>query len=387
MKFHINILCLILLSITIYAQTSDIPYTIRWSELPLLPPVGGQLESYGVAGPYTGMSNNALIVAGGSNFPEPRWETWKMFHNNIWVLVIKEVNKYKWIDGGNLPFSAGYGACVSTSYDVLCMGGCDNSKVYDNVFLLFFDVTSGEVKYTALPSLPSPCCNMYAALIGNMVYVAGGQSGLDLSTTMTNFWRADISGIKEGHLSWEKLPSWPGPSRAFNLTVAQKNREGTTCIYVISGRRESNNSTVENLRDVYEFNPVRYNLSLNGKSTQTVWRRMTDAPHCVMDGTAAAVGNRFIGVFGGADVAVDISDSLKRIQPLFSKVTFAFDTYKNKWYQTGSSPMNHVTTTAVSWGNKIIIPCGEIKPRTRTPEILVATPVLKGNRFGGIKTI
>ena len=241
----------------IHSQTPDIPYTISWAELPSLPAVGGQAESYGVAGPYTGIHNNALIIAGGSNFPEPRWETSKTFHNTIFVLVKEGENKYKWIRGGQLPFSAAYGACVSTSSGVLCMGGYDNTEVYDNVFLLSFDAASGKVKYTALPPLPSPCCNTYAALIGSVVYVAGGQSGPDLNTAMTNFWRADISGIKKGKLIWEKLPSWPGPSRAFNLTVAQKNRE-SECIYVISGRRASANSNAENLQDVYEFNPDVY---------------------------------------------------------------------------------------------------------------------------------
>jgi solute:Na+ symporter, SSS family len=386
MKVQITILCLILSSMTIYAQTPDAPYTLSWSELPSLPPVGGQPGAYGVAGPYTGIHNNALIVAGGSNFPEPRWETSKMFHNNIWVLVKKNDNEYKWIEGGHLPFSAAYGACVSTPSGVLCMGGYDNSKVYDDVFLLSYDIASEKIRYTSLPSLPSPCCNMYAALTGNRVYIAGGQSGSGLSTAMSNFWSADISEIKDGHLNWEKLPSWPGPSRAFNLTAAQENGEGT-CVYVMSGRRESNDSTVENLKDVYEFNPNNYKIAVNGKTNQPAWRRMTDVPQCVMAGTATAIGNRFIGVLGGADVAVNISDSLKRIQPLFSKVTFAFDTYENKWYPTGPSPMNHVTTTAVTWGNKIIIPCGEIKPRTRTPEILVATPLLKESKRSGIKTV
>ncbi len=75
---------------------------------------------------------------------------------------------------------------------------------------------------------------MYVAIIGNTVYVAGGQSGLDLSTAMSNFWRADITKIKERKIVWEILPAWPGPSRAFNLIAAQKNGK-TTCIYVISG--------------------------------------------------------------------------------------------------------------------------------------------------------
>ncbi len=376
MKITVVLLYLHLSCMIINAQTPSIPYILSWSELPSLPPVGDQPDAYGVAGPYAGIHNDALIVARGSNFPEPRWETTKVFHNTIWVLVKKGGKKYVWIDGGKLPFSAGYGACVSTPHGVLCMGGYDNLKVYSNVFLLSFDMASERVQYIPLASLPSPCCNMYATLTGNMVYVAGGQSELELRSAMSNFWRADISGIKEGHFIWEKIPAWPGPSRAFNLTAAQKNGEAN-CIYVISGRCVSDHSKIENLKDIYEFNPKVYKQNLKGKTTTSAWRRMNDASQCVMAGTAATVGNRFIGVFGGADVDVNISDSLKRIQAPFKKVTFAFDTYDNKWYQTGPSPMNHVTTIAVQWGDKIIIPCGEIKPRTRTPAILVTKPIYK----------
>jgi solute:Na+ symporter, SSS family len=376
MKVIVNLLWLLFSGIYTHAQMNNQPYKLIWSDLPSLPPVGGQVGAYGVAGPYAGVHNNALIIAGGSNFPEPRWETTKTFHNDIQVLIKKSDNEYEWISCGHLPFSAAYGACVSTPSGVLCMGGYDSLKVYNDVFLLSFEPGSGRIEYNSLPSLPSPCCNMYATIIGNAVYVAGGQSGLDLNTAMSNFWRADITKLKEGNIVWEILPAWPGPSRAFNLTAAQKNGN-TTCIYVISGRCVSKNSKVENLQDVYEFNPEAYKKNPGGKTTASAWRQMSNAPQCVMAGTAAAVGNRYIGVFGGADVDVSISDSLKQIQPLFNKVTFAFDTYQNKWFQTGPSPMNHVTTIAVQWDNKIIIPCGEIKPRTRTPEILVVTPKLK----------
>ena len=358
------------------AQNPSMPYSIHWSELPSLPPVGDQTEAIGVAGPYAGVHNDALIIAGGSNFPEPRWETAKEFHNTIWVLLKKGKDTLEWINGGTLPFKTGYGACVSTPSGVLCMGGCDNQKVIREVFLLSFDKTSKKVKYTSLASLPKPCCNTYATIIGSKVYIAGGQSGMDLISAMTNFWRADISGIKKGVVIWEELPAWPGPPRAFNLVAAQKNGK-STCVYVFSGRHIPGTSKVENLQDVYEFNPDKYEQIVRGKAIDSPWRRMEDVPQCVMAGTAAAVGNRYIGVFGGADVDVNISDSLKRVQPLFKKVTFAFDTYSNHWIQTGPSPMNHVTTMAVPWGKKIIIPSGEIKPRTRTPEILSITVTIR----------
>lgn len=43
---------------------------LEWDELSALPSASGQKEALGVAGPFAGISNDALIVAGGANFPK-----------------------------------------------------------------------------------------------------------------------------------------------------------------------------------------------------------------------------------------------------------------------------------------------------------------------------
>ena len=40
---------------------------LQWEELPALP------DALGVAGPYAGVTGDALVVAGGANFPVPLW--------------------------------------------------------------------------------------------------------------------------------------------------------------------------------------------------------------------------------------------------------------------------------------------------------------------------
>jgi N-acetylneuraminic acid mutarotase len=50
-----------------------------------------------------------------------------------------------------------------------------------------------------------------------------------------------------------------------------------------------------------------------------------------------------------------------------------YDTRKDEWKAAGCiSYDSPVTTTAVKWNNKIIIPGGEIKAGVRTPQILSA---------------
>ena len=61
---------------------------LTWDELPPLPPSAGQAKQPGVAGPFAGVHGDALIVAGGANFPDKMpWEGGtKVWWDDIWVL-------------------------------------------------------------------------------------------------------------------------------------------------------------------------------------------------------------------------------------------------------------------------------------------------------------
>ena len=53
-------------------QPAESRAMLQWSELPELP------DQLGVAGPFAGVHNDALIVAGGANFPKPVWDNEKL---------------------------------------------------------------------------------------------------------------------------------------------------------------------------------------------------------------------------------------------------------------------------------------------------------------------
>jgi len=54
----------------------------------------------------------------------------------------------------------------------------------------------------------------------------------------------------------------------------------------------------------------------------------------------------------------------------FSKDCLLYNTQKDQWMRLNQLPFYaQVTTTAVKWKNRIIIPSGEIKPGQRTPNI------------------
>ena len=348
------------------SNTEDISTVLKWESLPDLP------ESLGVAGPFAGSHKDALIIAGGANFAKPIWATEKQWTQQIHVLA-EEEGSYTWHDGGLLKKPIAYGASVTTEKGIVCMGGNDGSQTFRDVFLLQWDPIGKKTKTIIYPSLPEPCAYGQAALVGNTIYLAGGQRGADLDSTMNNFWSLDLShaNVPED-FQWEKLKAWPGEPRAFNLTVTQHNGYDD-CIYVLSGRREFEGAT-QFLKDVWEFTP-----------RTKIWRSRAALPRCVMAGTGIAIGHSHIFVLGGADGSLFFkADDLKDTHPGFPKEALTYHTITDTWTSAGPMPANHVTTTALKWGSRIIIPSGEVRPRVRSPKIWSIAPESTSKGFGAV---
>jgi SSS family transporter len=357
---------------------------LQWDALPPLP------NADGVAGPFVGVHGDALIVAGGANFPKPVWESSKVFHDQIHVLVREPkgaVTAYRWVTGPRLEKPIAYGASVSTAHGVLCMGGNDAAQTYADVFLLQWNPKSESVERLPLPALPAPCANGSAAVLGEKVYLAGGTTGPGLETALSSFWSLDLSRLESGDPAWEHLPAWPGPPRAFAIAAAQNNGVND-CVYVMSGRRVNEQGKTEFLTDVYEFNPAKFQPGAPGGANMNPWRRRAELPRCVMAGTGIAVGQSHVFVLAGADGTLfDQTDLLKDAHPGFTKEALAYHTITNTWTSAGPTPANQVTTTAVRWGGNtvsdpVILASGETRPRVRTPQIWEIRPVPGAGRFG-----
>tara|TARA_R110002073_G_scaffold7245_4_gene41347 strand:- start:189 stop:2837 length:2649 start_codon:yes stop_codon:yes gene_type:complete len=348
------------------------PQWLIWNELPPVP------DELGFAGPYAGVHNDALIIAGGANFAKPVWQNDKQWHDEIFVLVKnglgKDSNDYEWKDGGKLAKAIAYGAAVSTDDGVVCIGGSDSTGMHDEVFVLQWD--GEKITVEEYPPLPKPCAHGAATLSGNTIYFAGGQQDASLDSAMSNFWSLDLSQQGDPNaFVWKELPSCPGPPRAFNLTVAQHNGYHD-CVYVISGRRQDGEN-VDFLKDVWEYTPV----------TQQ-WQQRNETPRCVMAGTGIGFGQSHIFVLGGADGSLFFKgDELKDNHPGFIKQSLAYHTITDTWVEAGAMPANHVTTIAVKWDDSIVIPSGEVRPRVRSPQVYRVTPTSTDRDFGTVNYI
>jgi len=327
------------------------PVQLAWTALPDLP------NKLGVAGPFVGVHNEALIVAGGANFPAPVWESQKIWTDQIWVLTQTE-RGLNWSPGGVLPRPLAYGAAVSTKSGVVCIGGNDSSRSYREVFTLQWDSLNRKVVRSDFPPLPVPFAYGQATVIGKVIYVAGGQSGPQLDSAMNQWWSLDLSLYNDSKkFQWRELPQMPAPVRAFNITTQQHNGE-ETCVYVIGGRYQMNDQTLF-LNDVWEFNPMHQS-----------WCRRADAPRSITAGTGIGFGNNQIHVLSGDDGSLFTqTEQLKDQHPGFRKEALCFNAKSNSWSSAGATPQNQVTTIPVIWNDRIIIASGEVRPRVRTPAV------------------
>ncbi len=367
MKLHLPVILSLALVLSLFSPGQAVgeeAARLDWQTLPDLP------DELGVAGPFVGVHGDALIIAGGANFARPVWDNGKRWHDQIHVLA-KTPDGFRWIDGGKLPRPIAYGAAVSTQAGVVCMGGNDSERTFDAVFTLQWDADTQTVRSIDLPSLPRPCAYGQATLVGNVIYLAGGQSGGGLESAMNNFWSLDLSmRERPDEFEWRELAAWSDEPRAFNLTATQHNGF-EDCVYVISGRRAKSDG-IEFLRDVWEFMP-----------RTATWRQRRDCPRGVCAGTGIGFGQSHLLVLGGDDGRLfDRADELKDLHPGFPKEALAYHTITDTWTSFGGIPANHVTTIPVRWDDRIVIASGEVRPRVRTPTVWSVAPVAGGRGFG-----
>ncbi|MEM7384253.1 MAG: sodium/solute symporter [Verrucomicrobiota bacterium] len=334
-----------------------------------LPPAPGQAVQPGLAGPFAGVHEGHLIVAGGANFPNaPLWETSKVWHRDIFVLDL-ETEGAAWQRAGELPRPLAYGAAVSTPEGVLCLGGDDGEEIRSETFLLAWNEVTSTVDLKPTGVLPEPNAYGQAALIKERVYLAGGQRGKTLDTATSDFLALDLPA-ESG--TWTALEPWPGPKRAFNLVATQHNGFDD-CVYVISGRMEEAGE-LSFLADTWEYNPRKES-----------WRQRAAAPRSLMAGTAIGFGQSHILALGGADGSLwDRVDELRDDHPGFPKEALAYHSITDTWTSAGSMPANHVTTVPVAWDGSILIPSGEVRPRVRSPKVWKVVPQPGEQAFGWI---
>ena len=369
-------------------NTETGPAVLKWEQLPPLP--GGQ----GFAGAFVGVSNDALIVAGGANFPygrpwdeDPKKRT-KVWYDDVFVLTAAkgQQTEGRWKTGYKLPRPLGYGVSITTDQGVVCLGGGDAGRHYAKVLRL--EWSQGKIKITELPAMPAPAAFSCGAMIGETIYVAGGkdrpkpyqsQDGSEgLPVAMKNFWALDLSK-KGSELKWEQLKPWPGKPRMQAVAAVQQDK-----LFLIGGVTLENDKKGDDKRvflsDCYCYDP--------GKKQ---WTRIADLPRFAAAAPTPAMplGQASFAVVGGDDaINAFRMGELKDAHPGFPSDVLVYHTITNTWTARGAFPKDTlkgiwppVTTNTTVWRGRYVVPSGEARPGVRTPRVFWAEPVGSPQRF------
>jgi solute:Na+ symporter, SSS family len=317
---------------------------IKWDVLPQLP------DELGVAGAYVGVSNGALIVAGGSNFPVPIGDGGqKSYYDTIYVL---EPAANSWRESGRLPQLAAEGASVGVGERMVCVGGRNADQVLDRVLGLTWNPLTKTVQIETLVPLPQPCHGLSAAAIGQTIYVVAGRND---DGPLHRFWRLDSeqrSGSDLRQKVWEDLPLYPKPARFGAALVTQSNGD-QLCLYLIGGKDGQSY-----LNRIDRFDP-------HNNSSQP-WQRCANLPRPAYLPAATPWGQSHIFVFGGSS-----GEDLDRIEELkenyqFPSDVLAYHTITDTWVQASDLPRGLAAASAVKWRGGLAIPTGEVSPGIRT---------------------
>lgn len=315
-----------------------------------LPPLP---DKQGFAGPFAGVSAGALVVAGGANFPDKGpWDGGtKVWYDTVFVL---EKTDRKWKVAGRLPRPLGYGVSVTHKSGVVCVGGSDAERHYANAFRL--EWREGELITTELPALPKPLANACGALVGQALYVAGGQEKPDDTDTAKAVYRLDLSAARP---KWEEVEPYPGVGRMLAVAAAFDGAfwlvSGVDLVAGGDGKAER-----KYLKDAYRYD--------SGKG----WKRIADLPRPVVAAPTPAPTDRSgFFILGGDDGAqVGVAPDAHRG---FSKTVLHYDSRADQWVEAGEVATSRVTVPCVAWRTTWVVPSGEVRPGVRSPEVSIFT--------------
>ncbi|MGV3763723.1 galactose oxidase [Parapedobacter sp.] len=341
-----------------------------WQQFPQLP------DAVGFAGSFAGVSEGYILVAGGANFPRgtrPWTGGIKQWSDKVFALG---EGADRWEIVGKLPRPMGYGVSLTWRDQVILLGGGDQKRHYAHAYAMRY--AAGKLEIDSLPTLPKAIANASGALIGDVIYIAGGLASPTATEAMANFWALDLAKpAAERH--WEVLEPWPGDPRMLAVAGAVDHT-----FYLLSGVSLSVNDSDASPSRTYLTDAFRYTPGLG-------WQKIADLPHAVAAAPSPGYTTRDqrLLVFGGDDGSLaEQHSALKDEHPGFTTDILAYDVKRDAWQTEGTiatdkqpdpaqnpnaSTWAPVTTTGISWGNRYVMPMGEIRPGVRTNRVLSVT--------------
>lgn len=316
----------------------------------------------GLSHAITGISNGALLIAGGSNYDQRIQEGGKkLVHDEIYVAT--DPHTMNWHEAGRLPWPLSNAAVLPWGNGLLVIGGINGATTTDKVFLLSWNPNTRAITIdSSFPKLPLPLSSPSAAKTGSTIYVAGGQS--QNGSPQKAFYAFTLN-----ERSWKTIPAWPGAARSGAAMTMQSNGE-YDCLYLVGGKGPEGY-----LKDAFVFDL---------KKNQ--WKKIAAPPRAAYYSPSIALGQTHILLFSGSDGHDAVTAIEQQDNYHMPADVLAYHTITNTWIKCDSVPAGIAGATAIRWDNKLMLVGGELRPGVRTPLIQVATiqTAKQKSKFGWI---
>lgn len=335
--------------------------------------------SLGVSACYAGQIGDYLVVAGGCNFPEAGKP--KKYYAGVYAARIDRAT-LQWRLVGFLPEPAAYGATVACGDSLLFLGGNNTDHALAAVYSVRLNSAATDVSINRLADLPATADNMAVALVGNDVFVVGGnQNGKPSADVLcyklgANSVNQCSNSVNQGANSTSSADlRIPGAPRVQPVAAVYNDK-----LYVWGGfYADGEQSKVHTDGYVYDVNAKEWGALSAPRSADG--EEMT-----LSGGIAWADGNRlyatggvnrtiFLDAISGRYECVKKDDYLK--QPIdwykFSGNLYVFDAVVGQWLTTtfANQALARAGAQAVPTQLGVYYIGGELKPALRTPQIVI----------------
>ena len=321
--------------------------TMKVTELKSIPDAA---YAKGVSAPFCGVVGDALVVAGGANFPDKSLLEGgaKRVYADIWAHTDGE-----WAHVGVLPDSTAYGATFAVDGALVLAGGNVCGVTTDKVYELWLQ--GGAAVLRALPPLPEPMEQCGWTRDGDRLYLVGG-----VGTTA-------VYACTIGEYVWTRLADLPEP-----LVQPVAFASGGS-LYVWGG-----------------FNPETLEVSdkglvISSEVEKSLWREAPSIPDggTFVGATGATLPDGRLAVVGGVNRAIFARAlhntpedripylSKEPAEYQFRQAVYAFDPASGAWTLLGADPACALAGpgVAVRPAGGLYVAGGELKPGVRSPRI------------------
>lgn len=321
--------------------------------------------SLGVSACYAGQIGDYLVVAGGCNFPEAGKP--KKYYAGVYAARIDRAT-LQWRLVGFLPEAAAYGATVASGDSLLFLGGNNTDHALAAVYSVRLNYAGTNVLINRLADMPATADNMAVALVGNDVFVVGGNQNGKPSADVLRY-KLGASTVSSANLRI------PGAPRVQPVAAAYNDK-----LYVWGGfYADGEQSKVHTDGYVYDINAKEWGAlsaprSVDGEEmTLSGGIAWADGDHLYATGGV----NRtiFLDAISGRYECVKKDDYLK--QPIdwykFSGNLYVFDAVAGQWLTTtfANQALARAGAQAVPTTFGVYYIGGELKPVLRTPQIVI----------------